>query len=205
VDGIAPSTDAHLVLAGPSTAAVADDPEGPAVLADITSRVGRMPESLRERIHLLSLPMEDPEENAVIVNALQRRADIVVQKSIAEGFGLTVAEAMWKARPVVASAVGGIQDQIVDGESGVLVQPDDLERFAAAVVALLRDPERAEWMGDNARERVRGAFLGARHLAQYVDLFEDVRRTTELSGGRRSPTSSAPSSATRPRSTLRGR
>jgi trehalose synthase len=184
VDGIAPSTDAHLVLAGPSTAAVADDPEGPAVLADITSRVGRMPESRRERIHLLSLPMEDPEENAVIVNALQRRADIVVQKSIAEGFGLTVAEAMWKARPVVASAVGGIQDQIVDGESGVLVQPDDLERFAAAVAALLRDPERAEWMGDNARERVRGAFLGARHLAQYFDLFEDVRRTTELSGGR---------------------
>jgi trehalose synthase len=184
VDAIAASTDAHLVLAGPSTAAVADDPEGPEVLADIKSRVGGMPESLRERIHLLSLPMEDPEENAVIVNALQRRADIVVQKSIAEGFGLTVAEAMWKGRPVVASAVGGIQDQIVDGESGVLVQPDDLERFGAAVVALLRDPERAEWMGHNARERVRDAFLGARHLTQYVDLFEDVRGTTELSDGR---------------------
>ena len=125
--------------------------------------------------------MEDPEENAVIVNALQRRADIVVQKSIAEGFGLTVAEAMWKARPVVASAVGGIQDQIVDGESGVLVQPNDLELFAAAVVELLRSPERAEWIGHNARERVRDAFLGARHLAQYVDLFEDVRGTTEPS------------------------
>jgi len=175
VDGIAPLTDAHLVLAGPNTAAVADDPEGAAVLVDIAARVGRMPPSLRQRIHLLSLPMEDAGENAVIVNALQRRADVVVQKSIAEGFGLTVAEAMWKARPVVASAVGGIQDQIVDGRSGVLVRPDDLEGFARAVVALLRDPDRAEWMGHNARERVRHAFLGARHLAQYVDLFEGVR------------------------------
>jgi trehalose synthase len=183
VDGVAPSTDAHLVLAGPSTAAVADDPEGPEVLAEIAYRVDRLPDALRERIHLLSLPMEDPEENAVIVNALQRRADVVVQKSIAEGFGLTVSEAMWKARPVVASAVGGIQDQIVDGQSGVLVQPDDLGEFAGAVVRLLRDPERAEWMGYNARERVRDAFLGARHLAQYVDLFEGVRGTTDPSRG----------------------
>ena len=171
---IGPSTEAHLVLAGPSTAAVADDPEGPEVLAEVTSLANRMPESLRERIHLFSLPMDDLEENAAIVNALQRRADVVVQKSVAEGFGLTVAEAMWKARPVVASAVGGIQDQIVDGESGVLVEPDDLDGFADAVAGLLEDPPRAEWMGHNARERVRGAFLGARHLEQYVDLFEDV-------------------------------
>ena len=75
---------------------------------------------------------------------------------------------------MVASAVGGIQDQIVDGESGVLVAPDDLDGFANAVAGLLEDPARAEWMGHNARERVRGAFLGARHLEQYVDLFEGV-------------------------------
>lgn len=81
---------------------------------------------------------------------------------------------MWKARAVVASAVGGIQDQIVDGESGLLVDPTDLDGFARAVVALLGDGVRAEWMGNNARERVRGAFLGARHLEQYVDLFEGV-------------------------------
>jgi trehalose synthase len=162
------------VLAGPSTAAVADDPEGPEVLAEINSQASRMPDAVRERIHLFSLPMNDLQENAAIVNALQRRADVVVQKSIAEGFGLTVAEAMWKARPVVASAVGGIQDQIVDGESGVLVEPDDLDGFANAVAGLLDNPARAEWMGHNARERVRGAFLGARHLEQYVDLFEGV-------------------------------
>ena len=173
-DGIGPSTEAHLVLAGPSTAAVADDPEGPEVLAEVTSLANRMPDALRERIHLFSLPMDDLQENAAIVNALQRRADVVVQKSVAEGFGLTVAEAMWKARPVVASAVGGIQDQVVDGESGVLVEPHDLDGFADAVVGLLKDPARAEWMGHNARERVRGAFLGARHLEQYVDLFEGV-------------------------------
>jgi len=171
---IAPSTEAHLVLAGPSTAAVTDDPEGPEVLAEVSSQASRMPDAVRERIHLFSLPMNDLQENAAIVNALQRRADVIVQKSVAEGFGLTVAEAMWKARPVVASAVGGIQDQIVDGESGVLVAADDLEGFANAVTGLLGDPARAEWMGHNARERVRGAFLGARHLEQYVDLFEGV-------------------------------
>ena len=118
-EGIAPSTDAHLVLAGPARAAVADDPEGAAVLEEVDGAArAACPTRLRERVHLLSLPMDDIEENAAIVNALQRRADVVVQKSLAEGFGLTVAEAMWKARPVVASAVGGIQDQIVDGESG---------------------------------------------------------------------------------------
>ena len=173
-DGIAPSTDAHLVLAGPSTAAVADDPEGPAVLAQVASQASGIPDALRKRIHLFSLPMEDLQENAAIVNALQRRADVIVQKSLAEGFGLTVAEAMWKSRPVVASAVGGIQDQIVDGESGLLVLPDDLDGFANAVRSLLTDPARAEWMGHNAHERVRGAFLGARHLEQYVDLFEGL-------------------------------
>ena len=172
--GIAPSSDAHLVLAGPSTAVVADDPEGPAVLAEITAQADRLPAELRARVHLFSLPMDDLQENAIIVNALQRRADVVVQKSLAEGFGLTVAEAMWKARPVVASAVGGVQDQIVDGESGLLVEPDDLDGFGRAVTGLLADPGRAEWMGHNARERVRGAFLGARHLEQYVDLFEGV-------------------------------
>src|SRR5687767_12125157 len=74
----------------------------------------------RDRVHLALLPMEDFEENAVIVNALQRGAAVVVQKSLAEGFGLTVAEAMWKRGPVVASRIGGIQDQIEHGVSGLL-------------------------------------------------------------------------------------
>jgi trehalose synthase len=114
--------------------------------------------------------MEDREENAAIVNALQRHAAAVVQKSLAEGFGLTVAEAMWKGRPVVASRIGGIQDQIDDGTSGVLVDPSDLDAFAEAVAGLLRDPLRAERMGHAATARVRSDFLGPRHLMQYVDL-----------------------------------
>ena len=107
----------------------------------------------------------------MIVNALQRAADVVVQKSIAEGFGLTVAEAMWKSRPVVATAVGGIQDQIVDGESGVLLQDArDLDAYGEAVRALLEDPERARQIGEAAKTRVRDDFLGARSLLDYLSL-----------------------------------
>jgi trehalose synthase len=101
---------------------------------------------------------------------------VVCQKSLAEGFGLTVAEAMWKSRPVVASAVGGIQDQIVDGETGLLVEPRDLEGFGNAVNGLLADPARAAKLGERARQRVQDVFLGPRHLTQYVELFDRVLR-----------------------------
>jgi trehalose synthase len=115
--------------------------------------------------------MEDDEENAMIVNALQRHAWVIVQKSIAEGFGLTVAEAMWKARPIVASRVGGIQEQIVDGETGSLLDdPRDLAAFGAAVNALLADRPRAERMGERARERVRERFTSVRSLLDYLTL-----------------------------------
>ena len=110
------------MIAGPDVEAVDDDPEGAEVLDEVRAALGRMPDAIRGRVHLVSLPMDDIDENAAMVNALQRRADVIVQKSIAEGFGLTVAEAMWKQKPVVAGRVGGIQDQIVDGESGVLVR-----------------------------------------------------------------------------------
>jgi trehalose synthase len=121
--------------------------------------------------------MDDLEENAAIVNALQRRADVIVQKSLAEGFGLTVAEGMWKGRPVIASRIGGIQDQIVDGVSGVLLNdPLDLEEFGGAVRRLLDDPVAAEAIGREARARVRSHFLGVRSLTQYLDLIERVER-----------------------------
>jgi trehalose synthase len=174
LDRIAPACDAHLVVAGPETAAVADDPEGADVLRECIDRWESLAPEMRARIHLAMLPMTDAEENAAIVNALQRRADVVVQKSIAEGFGLTVSEAMWKARPVVAGRVGGIQDQIVDGESGVLVDPRDLPAAGEAIRGLLTDDARAERIGAAAMERVREEFLGVRHLEQYVELFERV-------------------------------
>jgi trehalose synthase len=97
---------------------------------------------------------------------------------MAEGFGLTVAEAMWKAKPVVAPRVGGIQDQIVDGESGLLIDdPADLSTAGEAITSLLDDPDRARVIGENARERVRHSFLGTRHLTQYMQLIEQMLRT----------------------------
>jgi trehalose synthase len=116
--------------------------------------------------------MNDLEENAAIVNALQRRAQIAVQKSLAEGFGLTVAEAMWKGRAVVASRIGGIQDQIEHGKSGLLVDPRDLLAYGGAIVDLVTNAQRAAAMGEQARLRVRGGFLGTRSLLQYIALFE---------------------------------
>jgi trehalose synthase len=171
---VEPDGEPHLALVGPDVAAVADDPEGAEVLAETEQAWRELPASVRRRVHLVLLPMEDPDENAVMVNALQRRADIVVQKSLAEGFGLTVAEAMWKARPVVASRVGGIQDQIEDGETGVLVDAEDLDGFGRRLNALLADPYGAERMGQAAQARVRDLFLGPRHLGQYVQLLERV-------------------------------
>jgi trehalose synthase len=163
---------AHLLLAGPSVAEVADDPEGAEVVAEIQAHRQALPDEIRARVHLASLPMDDVDENAAMVNAIQRGADVVVQKSLAEGFGLTVAEAMWKARPVVASRIGGIQDQIVDGVSGYLIDPTDLEATAAAIDAPLHDQERAASVGAAARERVRKEFLATRPLVQYVGLIE---------------------------------
>jgi trehalose synthase len=166
--------DPHLVLAGPDVKAVADDPEGAEVFAEVESAWHALPRSTRRRVHLALLPMNDLDENAVIVNALQRRADVVVQKSLAEGFGLTVSEAMWKGRPVVASDVGGIQDQIEDGRTGRLVDPRDLAAFGERVSELLADPHGAERIGAAAQARVRDHFLGPRHLGQYVELLEQV-------------------------------
>ena len=163
--------DLHLVLAGPASAAVSDDPEGAAVWRDVCSAWEALEPERRRRVHLVSLPMDDADENATLVNALQRRADIVVQKSLAEGFGLTVAEAMWKRRPVIGTRVGGIQDQIVDGLSGILIDdPRDLEGLARAILALAGDPQRAAEIGEAARQRVFDRFLAANRLVEYAQL-----------------------------------
>ena len=167
--------EAHLLLAGPSVAAVTDDPEGAEVLAEVDHYRRELDPAVRRRVHLATLPMDDVQENAAIVNAIQRRSNIVVQKSLAEGFGLTVAEAMWKSRPVVATKRGGIQDQIVDGESGLLLDdPLDLQTMGDALGQLLGDPDYA---GSWVRPRDAGSridFLGTRHLIQYAQLLEEL-------------------------------
>ncbi len=174
VDGV-PGSEAHLLLAGPSVAGVSDDPEGRRVLEEVTAAWRALPDRSRRRVGLASLDMTDVEENALVVNALQRHATVVTQKSLQEGFGLTVAEAMWKSRPVVASAVGGIRDQIDDGVSGRLVGPEDRPAFAAAIVDLLADPRAARRLGAAAHDRVREHFLPDRQLHQWLDLVGQVR------------------------------
>jgi trehalose synthase len=167
-----PALGAHLVLAGPTVTGVADDPEAAEVYDDCVRRWRQLPHAIRGRVHLACVPMADPDENAAIINALQRHASVVVQKSLAEGFGLTVTEAMWKSRPIVASGVGGISDQVTDGEHGLLIEdPHDLPAFGAAVERLLREPQEAARLGRNAHKRAAAEFLGDRHLDQYGRLF----------------------------------
>jgi trehalose synthase len=166
---------AHLMLAGPAAAGVADDPEGARVLADVIDAWRTLAAPDRERVHLATLPTVDIDENAAMVNALQRHATVIVQKSLHEGFGLTVTEAMWKGRPVVASAVGGIQDQIDDGVQGLLLRdPTDLDAFAAALARMLADPEAARAMGQRGRERVLERYLGLDSLLRYGALIERI-------------------------------
>jgi trehalose synthase len=166
--------DAHLVLAGPASSSVADDPQAPEVLQEVRDARRALRHDAARRVHLASLPTDDLDENAVIVNALQRRADVVVQKSLAEGFGLTVTEAMWKERPVVASRVGGIQDQIEDGQQGRLVDPRDLTSFANAVQALLEDPAAGARMGAAATKRVCERYLVPHYLGAYLELIDRI-------------------------------
>ncbi len=171
---VAGKGDANLTLVGPRVAGVADDPEGGEVLAECIDAWQVLPTKVRRRIQLVCLPMDDVDENAAIVNAVQRHASIITQKSLAEGFGLTVAEGMWKGRPLVGSAVGGIRDQVTD-ECGILLEdPSDLDTFGRGLVRLLNDPEEAARLGANARERVQENFVGDRHLLEYAQLFEKV-------------------------------
>ena len=175
VEHVPPATGANLVLAGPAFGGVADDPEAEEVWEDMVARWHQLASHDRERVHLVLVPMDDPEENALVVNALQRHAAIVVQKSLAEGFGLTVSEAMWKSRAVVGSRVGGIADQLVHGTSGVLLDdPADLAAFGDALSELLADPGERRRLGRNAHRRASTYFLPDRHLLNYAHLLEWV-------------------------------
>jgi trehalose synthase len=167
-----PALGAHLILMGPNVKGVADDPEAGEVYDRCVERWRALPHAARGRVHLACVPTADPDEMSAITNALQRHATVVAQKSLAEGFGLTVTEAMWKSRPIVASAVGGIVDQIEHERHGLLLaDPSDLAGFGAAVERLLRDHSLAARLGANAHARAATDFLGDRHLDQYAELF----------------------------------
>jgi trehalose synthase len=149
--------DCTLVLVGNHAV---DDPEGGVILETIHS-------SVDERV--LVIVADDP----MLVNALQRRAAVVLQKSIREGFGLTVTEAMWKGAAVVGGNVGGIRHQIVHGENGLLV--DSIPEAAEAIVRLVRDPDLRRELGTNAIESVRGNYLMSRLAEDWVDLLTHLR------------------------------
>ena len=171
---VVPGGDGYLMLVGPEVSEVADDPEGSLVFADCVAQWRRLPLASRARILLVTLPLDDIGANAATINAIQRHARVIVQKSLAEGFGLTVAEGMWKARPAVGSAVGGIMDQIAAGTGILLPDPADLAAFGAHVRGLLDHPDDADQMGRAGMERIREHYLGDRHLLQYAELFGAV-------------------------------
>lgn len=151
------SIDCRLVLAGGTAT---DDPESDQVLAEVKERAAGTPD-----IHVLLLPSGSDIE----INALQRASTAILQKSLKEGFGLTVSEALWKGKPVVASAVGGIPLQVKNKFTGLLSH--GIEGTAYAMKQLLTNPEYARWLGENGREHVRQNFLITRHLRDYLLLF----------------------------------
>ncbi len=180
IDHVDTSYGVHLVLAGPSPESVADDPEGGQVITELRAAWDALPDDARARVHVVCLPMDDLDENAAIVNALQRQSTVVVQKSLAEGFGLTVAEAMWKARPTIGSRLGGIQDQIVSGESGLLVDdPTDPAEVGAAITTLLADPDLGRRLGEAAKRRVCDDYLAPCNLTRYLQLIDTLTPMTD--------------------------
>ncbi len=160
--------DAHLVLAGTDPTEIPDDPEGVAVLAEVRSTLAGLSPADRARVHLVSISNRVPERNALLVNALQRRADVVLQKSLEEGFGLTVTEAMVKGRAVVAAAVGGLRRQVADGRNGLLVDPTDLPGVRSAVNRLLDDPGLRRRLGEQARQDALRRYTMPRLVADYA-------------------------------------
>jgi trehalose synthase len=131
----------RLVLAGPDPASVADDPEGREVMDELRALFVELPDRIQRDIALVALPMSDRNQNALMVNAIQRASSVVVQNSIREGFGLTITEAMWKQIPVLSnSRAAGPRQQIRDGLDGRLIEdPENDEELAAAIDALLAD------------------------------------------------------------------
>ncbi len=154
--------DCTLVLLGN---VATDDPEGTQVYESLL-------DCQEERIIILS------RQDTALVNALQARAAVVLQKSIREGFGLTVSEAMWKGTPVIGGNVGGIRYQIEDGVNGFLVST--VEQAAERIVTLLKDENLRREMGEKGREKVRQNFLLSRYLEQYIDLFNSFETIYRL-------------------------
>ncbi|MBS3815085.1 MAG: glycosyltransferase [Hadesarchaea archaeon] len=158
-DRVQEEMDCHLLMVG---SMAADDPEGQQVYDEVHSMVED-----RDDVTLI-IGAHD-----IMVNAIQTASDVVLQKSIREGFGLSATEALWKRTPVVASNVGGLPTQVIDGETGYLVEPKDYDDAAKKVLDLISDDNLREKMGENAREHVKDNFLITRHIEDWIDLWID--------------------------------
>jgi len=155
--------DCRLVLCG---SMATDDPEGVKIFKQVEKKANEL--IAKGEVILIT------SENNILVNALQRRSDVIIQKSIREGFGLVISEALWKERPVVASNVGGIPLQIIDGVNGLLVDPFDNEGFADRIVEIIKHPNLGKELGKKGKESVRKKFLVTRLLSDYLDLMRDI-------------------------------
>ncbi len=175
---------ARLVLCGPSPNSIVDDPEAATVLAEVMRCREELPRAVARRVHLVCPVLADTVGNAKLINALQRRATVVTQKSLQEGFGLTITEAMWKSRPVVASRVGGIPSQITHNQTGLLVDdPHDRSEFVRLVIRLLDRPDQAVALGRAAARWVAERFTVTREAADHQRLYRQLAQSGRCSGG----------------------
>ncbi|SCG43980.1 trehalose synthase [Micromonospora coxensis] len=159
--------DVHLVLAGVDPTEIPDDPEGRRVLDEVRAARDAMAGPDRARVHLLLTSLRDETRAALLINAVQRRADVVVHKSLEEGFGLAVTEAMVKRRAVVAADVGGIRRQIEHDRTGLLVDPTNRAAVLAALRRLLAEPSLRHRLGAAAADVVAERFTMARLVRDY--------------------------------------
>ena len=154
-----------LVLAGPDPAFVSDDPEGQEVLKELTEQYQSVDSALQNDIAILLLPLDNPKENALIVNAIQRSSSIIVQNSIQEGFGLTATEAMWKRKPILVSGAAGLKFQVEHKKSGIINEdPKDIDRLSKTLEYMLNSP----------KERDKWSFNGQIRVIQNFTLFSQL-------------------------------
>jgi len=166
----------RLALGGPDPAFVSDDPEGMEVLNELIEQYKEMSPELQQSIALLLLPLDNPKENALIVNALQRCATIVVQNSIQEGFGLTATEAMWKQRPVLVSGAAGLRAQVQHDINGKInADPSNITQLAEALEEMLSNPKERDKWGFNGQIRVIENFTLFSQIRSWLATLAKVR------------------------------
>ena len=165
----------ELVLAGPDPEELPHSPGGRAVLEELTELHSKLPPEMAKRVHVIRLPISNRKENALLVNALQRLATVVVQSSLQHGFGLTVTEALWKGSPVLASDVGAIGHQIRAGIDGTLMDaPEDPESIARGLLEVLADRRAIEARSRSGRKRVAENFLVLQYLKVLLQEFDEL-------------------------------